>query len=125
MGFEPTFSAGERPKTYALDRAATGTDNIKICTTIILPIGLYGCETWSLTLREERRLRVFENRVLRRVFGHKRDEVTGELRRLHNEELCDLHLTNIIWAIKITQNEMGWASDTYGKEGRYIWGFGG
>ena len=51
--------------------------NIKICRTIILPVVLYGCETWSLTLRKERRLRVFENRVLRRVFGRKRDEVTG------------------------------------------------
>ena len=53
--------------------------------TIILPVVLYGCETWSLTLREERRLRVFENRVLRRVFGPKRDGVTGESRNLHNE----------------------------------------
>ena len=52
--------------------------NIKICRTIILPVVLYGCETWSLTLRKERRLRVFENRVLRRVFGRKRDEVTGK-----------------------------------------------
>ena len=51
---------------------------------------LYGCETWSLTLREEHRLRVFENRVLRRIFGPKRDEVTGEWRKLHNEELNDL-----------------------------------
>jgi len=49
-----------------------------IYKTIILPVVLYGCETWLLTLREERRLRVFENRVLRRVFGPKRDEVTGE-----------------------------------------------
>jgi len=56
---------------------------IKIYRTIILPIVLYGCETWSLTLREEHRLRVFENRVLR-VFGSKRDEVTGEWRKLHN-----------------------------------------
>ena len=55
-----------------------------------LPVVLYGCETWSLTLREERRLKVFENRVLRRVFGSKRDEVTGEWRKLHNEELRDL-----------------------------------
>ena len=55
----------------------------KVYTTIILPVVLYGCETWSLTLREERRLRVFENRVLRRVFGHKRDEVTREWRKLH------------------------------------------
>ena len=59
---------------------------IKIHKTIIL-LFLYGGETWSLTLREERRLRAFENRVLRRVFGPKRDEVTGEWRKLHNEEL--------------------------------------
>jgi hypothetical protein len=52
---------------------------------------LYGCETWSVTLREEHRLRVFEKRVLRRIFGSKKDEVTGEWRRLHNEELNDLY----------------------------------
>jgi hypothetical protein len=57
---------------------------IKIYRTMILPVVLYGCETWSLTLREERRLRVFENMVLRRVFRPKRDEVTGEWRKLHN-----------------------------------------
>ena len=69
---------------------------IKIYRTVILPIVLYGCETWSLTLREERRLRVFENRVLRRVFGPKRDEVTGEWKKLHNEELSDMYsLPNI------------------------------
>jgi hypothetical protein len=51
---------------------------IKIYRTIIFPVVLYGCDAWSLTLREERRLRVFEDRVLRRVFGPKRDEVTGE-----------------------------------------------
>jgi hypothetical protein len=51
----------------------------------MLPVGFYGCETWSLTLREERRLRDFEKRVLRRVFGPKRDEVTGEWRKLHND----------------------------------------
>ena len=64
---------------------------IKIYRTIILPVVLYGCETWSLTLREERRMRVSENRVLRKVFGPKRDEVTGEWRKLHNEELNDLY----------------------------------
>ena len=70
---------------------------IKIYRTIILPVALYGCETWSLTLREERRLRVFEKRVLRRVFGSKRDEVTGEWRKPHNEELRDLYsLPNIV-----------------------------
>ena len=62
---------------------------------------LYGCETWSLTLREERRLRVFENRVLRRVFGPKKDEVRGEWRKLHNEELRDLYsLSNIVQVVK-------------------------
>jgi len=66
-----------------------------------LPVVLYGCETWSLTLREERRLRVFENRVLRKVFGPKRDEVTGKWRKLHNEELNDLYsLPNIVWVVK-------------------------
>jgi hypothetical protein len=66
-----------------------------------LPVVLYGCETWSLTLREERRRRVFENRVLRRVFGPKRDEVTGEWRKLHNEELSGLYsLPNIVRMVK-------------------------
>jgi hypothetical protein len=60
---------------------------VKIYKNIILPVVLYGCETWSLTVREEHRLRVFDNRVLRRIFGPKRDEVTGEWRKLHNEEL--------------------------------------
>ena len=60
---------------------------MKIYITVILSVVLYGCETWSLTLREERKLRVFENMVLRRIFGPRRDEVTGEWRRLHNEEL--------------------------------------
>ena len=55
--------------------------------TIILPIVLYGCETWSLTLREEHGLSVFENKVLRKIFGAKRDEITGEWRKLHNAEL--------------------------------------
>jgi len=70
--------------------------NIKIYRTIILPVVLYGCETWSLKLREERRLRVFENRVLRRIIGSKRDEVTGEWRRLHNEELNDLCIRHLL-----------------------------
>jgi len=74
---------------------------IKIYRTIILPVVLYGCETWSLTLREERRLRVYEHRVLRKLFGPKRDEVTGEWRKLHNEELNDLYsLPNIARVVK-------------------------
>ena len=64
---------------------------IKLYRNIILSVVLYGCETWSLTLREERRLRVFENRVMRRIFGPTRDEVTGEWRKLQNEELNDLY----------------------------------
>jgi hypothetical protein len=74
---------------------------VKIYKTIILPVVLYGCETWSLSLREEHRLRVFENRVLRRIFGPKRDEVTGEWRKLHNEELHNLNSTpDIIRQVK-------------------------
>ena len=74
--------------------------NIKIYRTIISSV-LYGCETWSLTLREELRLRVFENRVLRRIFGPKRDEITREWRKLHNEKLNDLYfLLNIVRVIK-------------------------
>jgi hypothetical protein len=74
---------------------------IKIYKTTILPVVLYGCETWSLTLREEHRLRVFENRVLRRIFGPKRDEVIGGWRKLHNEDLHGLYSSpSIIRVIK-------------------------
>ena len=69
---------------------------IYVYKTIILPIVLYGCETWSLILREERKMRVFEHMVLRRIFGPRRDEVTEELRRLHNEELNDLYSSPIL-----------------------------
>jgi hypothetical protein len=76
--------------------------------TIILPVVLYGCEIWSLTLREEHRLRVFENRVLRRIFGPKRDDVLGNWRKLHNEELHNVYsLPNIIRMIK--SKRMRWA----------------
>jgi len=69
---------------------------------------LYGCETWSLTLRDERRLRVFENRVLRGIFGPTRDEMTGEWRKLHNEELNDLYCSpNFIRVIK--SRKIRWA----------------
>jgi hypothetical protein len=69
--------------------------NIPLHKTIILPVVLYGCETWTLTLREEHRLRVFENRVLRRIFVPKRDEDTGGWRKLHNEELHNLYSRQI------------------------------
>jgi len=81
---------------------------IKIYRTIILPVVLDGRETWSLTLREERKLRVSENMVLRRIFGPRRDEVTGEWRRLHKEELNDLYCSpNIVRVIK--SGRMRWA----------------
>jgi len=74
---------------------------IKIYRTIFLPVVLNWCETWSLTMREERRLRVFDSRVLRRIFGPKRGEETGEWRKLHNEELNALYSsTNIIRGMK-------------------------
>jgi hypothetical protein len=74
---------------------------IKIWITIILPVAVYGCKTWPLTLRKELRLRVFENRVLRRIFGPKGVEVTEEWRKLHNEELHDLYCSpSIIRIIK-------------------------
>jgi len=74
---------------------------IKIYRTIILPVVLYGCETWSLTLREERGLRLFDHRVLRRIFGPRRDEVTRERKKLHNEGLNDLYPSpNIFRVIK-------------------------
>ena len=73
-----------------------------------MPVVLYGCETWSLTLREEHGLRVFENRVLRRIFGVERDGVTGEWRKLHNEELNVLYFSpNIVRVMK--SRRMRWA----------------
>jgi hypothetical protein len=79
----------------------SGNVKLKIYRTIILPVVLYGYETWSPTLREEHRLRVFENRVLRGIFGPKRDEVTGEWRKLHSGELHNLYSSpDIIRQIK-------------------------
>jgi hypothetical protein len=78
--------------------------------TIILAVVLYGCETWSLTVKEEQRLRVFENRVLRRIFGPKRDKATGQWKGLHNEERNDLYSSpNIIRVIK--SRRMRWAGN--------------
>jgi len=81
---------------------------IKIYRNIILPVVLYGCETWSLILGDKRKMRVFENMVLRRIFGPRRDEVTGEWRGLHNEELNDFYSSpNIVRVIK--SRRMRWA----------------
>ena len=94
---------------------------IKIYRTISLPVVLYGRETWSLTLREEHSLRVFENRVLRRIFGSRSDEVTGEWRKLRNEELNDLYSSpNIVRVIKLRRI----ICSAYWREERRIQGFG-
>jgi len=81
--------------------------NIKIYRNVVLPVVLYGCETWSLTPREERRMRVIENRVLRRIFGPKRDDVTGEWRKLHSDELNDLYCSRNIFRV-IKSRRMRW-----------------
>jgi hypothetical protein len=88
----------------------------RIYMMIILPVVLYGCETWSLTFREEHRLRVFENRVLRRIFGTKWDEMTGEWRKLYNEEINDLHPSSSIIRI-IKSRRMRWAGHVAGMGG--------
>ncbi|KAJ4441931.1 hypothetical protein ANN_11794 [Periplaneta americana] len=81
---------------------------VRIYKTVILPVVLYGCETWTLTLRKEHRLRVFENKVLRKIFGAKRDEVTGEWRKLHNTELHAMYSSpDIIRNIK--SRRLRWA----------------
>jgi hypothetical protein len=72
---------------------------VRIYKTIVFPVVLYGCETWSLTVREEHKLRVSENKVLRRIFGPKRDGVTGSWRKLHNEELHNLYPSPSIFRI--------------------------
>jgi hypothetical protein len=83
---------------------------IRIYTTIILPLVLYGRETWSLTLKEEYRLRVFENRVSRRILGLRMNEVTGDWRKLHNEEFRNLYSSpNIIRIIK--SGSMRWTGN--------------
>jgi hypothetical protein len=88
---------------------------IKIYKTVTLTVDLYGCETWSLTLREEHRLMVFENRVLRRIFGQKRDEVTGEWRKLNKEELQFVLIPRYYEADQVKENEV---SGTCGMHGR-------
>ena len=83
---------------------------VKTHKTIILSVVLYGCETWSLTLREEHRLRMYENKVLRKISGAKRDEITGEWRKLHNDELHTLYSSpNTIRNLK--SRRLRWAED--------------
>jgi len=81
---------------------------IKIYRTIVLPVVLFGCETWSLTVTDEHRLGVFDKRVLRRIFGPKRDELAGEWIKLHNEELSGLYSSPIIVRV-IKSRRMRWA----------------
>jgi hypothetical protein len=98
--------------------------NIKIKTykTIILPFVLYGCETWSVTLRDKHRVRVFENRVLRRIFGPKRDAVTGKCRKLHNQKLHNFYSSpNIIRQIKSSRMRWGGGGGMW----HNVQGFGG
>ena len=98
---------------------------IKIYRSIILSVVLYGRETWSLTLREKQRVRVFEDRVLRKLFRLKRDAVTGECRRLNNGELADLHNSAIIIRV-ITSRRTKWAGSRgkHARQKRRIKGFG-
>ena len=103
-----------------MNKDCNGRIIMKIYRTIILPVVLYGCETCSLTLREEHRLRVLENRVLRRIFGSKRDGVTGEWRKLHNEELNDLYCSPSIVRL-IKSGRMRWAGHVARmEEGRVV-----
>jgi hypothetical protein len=78
-------------RVFCLPACCLEMVKVKICITIMLSVVLCGCETWSLVLREDHRLRVFVNRVLRRIFGPKKDEVTGEWRKLHSEVIHILY----------------------------------
>jgi hypothetical protein len=102
------FIRGPKKDTWIYKCNLTNALKIKLYRTTILPIVLYACETWLLTLREERKLRVFENMVLRRIFGPRRNKLTGEWRRLHNKELNDFYSSpNIVRVIK--WGTMRWA----------------
>ena len=99
---------------------------IKIYRNIILLVVLYGCETWSPTMREECRLRVFEDRVLGRIIGPRMDEVKREWRKLHTEKLNDLYSSpNIVGVIKSRRMRWAWHVACMGGEERHIQGFGG
>jgi hypothetical protein len=108
---------------WSIDLLSTNV-KIKIYKTIILPVVLYGCETWSLILKEEHRLKVFENRVLRRIFGPKRDEIIGSYRKLHAEDLHYLYSSSNINRV-IIKDKMGRACSTNWGEEECIWDTGG
>ena len=95
-------NAPSKPVSFSRPKVGYFSNRPRMYNTIILPIVLYGCETWSLTLREECRLKVFENRVLSRIFWPKRDEVTREWSELHNEALNDLYCSPII--VRVTKS---------------------
>jgi hypothetical protein len=98
---------------------------VKIYKTIILPVVLYGCKTLSVTLREGHRLRVFENRVLRRLFRPTRDEATGEWRKLHTGELHNFYTPKYHEADKIKENEVGGTCGTHGRGEKNVEGSDG
>jgi hypothetical protein len=110
-----------RPRTFCLLVCYQKNLKIRIYKTVILLVVLYGYETWTLTLREEHSLRAFENRVLRRIFEPKRDEVTSEWRKLHNEELRDFYSSPSIIRI-IKSRRMRWAGHLarLGRRGKRI-----
>jgi hypothetical protein len=122
LGNSCYYSARNHLSTHLQSR----NTKIKIYKNIILPAALYGCETWSLTLREEYRLRVFNNTVMRNIFGTNREEVTGDWRRLQNEELNYLFCShNIIRVNQIKKNKLSAACSMYGREEKCIQDFGG
>ncbi|KAJ4439912.1 hypothetical protein ANN_08042 [Periplaneta americana] len=117
----PVVVYGCETSTLTLYTSAVKNLKVRIYKTDILPVVLYGCETWTLTLREEQRLRIFENKVLRKIYGTKRDDVTGEWRKLHNAELHALHsspdiirnikLRRLKWAVHVAR--MGESRNAY------------
>jgi hypothetical protein len=98
---------------------------VKMYETVILPVVLYGCETWSFILKEEHRLRVFENRVVRRIFGPNGDSVSGEWRNLHNEELHILYSSQISLARSVKENKVGGTRGTHGRGEMSVQGLSG
>jgi hypothetical protein len=101
-------------QNFLSSRLLSKNVNVRIYKTIILPAVLYGCETWSLAVREEHKLRVFENWVLSRIFGPKRDRVTGGWTKLNNEELHNLLFAKYNYNYKVEEDEVGGTCGTNG-----------